>query len=70
MFENDAPQAPLRSPGIVSVLRKGRVLTIVASAGLDAVMEEARALNPASIDAMPVSLKEIFLETIREEAQR
>ncbi len=70
VFENDAPQAPLRSPGIVSVVREGRVLTIVANTGLDRVMEEARALNPSTIDAMPVSLKEIFLETIREEGRR
>jgi len=40
------------------------VLTLLSSAGAEHVVNEARALNPVSIDVMPVSLKEIFLETV------
>jgi hypothetical protein len=40
------------------------VLTLLSSAGSDQVMSEARALGPVSIDVIPVSLKDIFLETV------
>jgi hypothetical protein len=40
------------------------VLTLLTSAGSDHVVNEARGLNPVSIDVMPVSLKDIFLETV------
>ena len=38
-----------------------------ASNGAGPVLEEARALCPVSVDVVPVTLKEIFLETVREE---
>jgi ABC-2 type transport system ATP-binding protein len=68
VFDGDAPQPAFRSPGVVRTQRKGRVLTVLASAGAGPVLEEARALSPASVDVMPVSLKEIFLETVNREA--
>ena len=55
-----------RSPGVVRVVRKGRVLSVLSNAGADAIVLEARALNPVSIDVVPVTLKEIFLETVAE----
>ena len=33
----------------------------------DAVVEEGRALGPASVDVAPVTLKDIFLETVAAE---
>jgi ABC-type multidrug transport system ATPase subunit len=64
VFDGDAPQATFRSPGIERIHRKGRVLTLLSSAGSDTLATEARALGPVSIDVMPVSLKDIFLETV------
>ena len=61
VFENDAPE--MQAPGIVSMQRKGRVLTIFADRDITA---EARRMNPVSIDVQPVSLKEIFLRTTEE----
>ncbi len=63
VFEGDAPQPTFRTPGVQRVWRKGRVLTVLSSAGADALLEEARALAPSSIDVAPVTLKEIFLES-------
>jgi hypothetical protein len=57
----------LRAEGVVRVQRRGRVLTIIASRGADAVLDEARVLRPASVDVLPVTLKEIFLETVKTE---
>jgi ABC-2 type transport system ATP-binding protein len=64
VFDRDAPDAAFRTPGIARVRRKGRVLSVLSSAGADGVLEEARQLNPVSIDVAPVTLKEIFLETV------
>ena len=47
--------------------RSGRVLTVLSSAGADAVLAEARALNPVSTDSVPVTLKDIFLDTVAAE---
>jgi hypothetical protein len=52
----------------VRIERDGRALTLLASAGADQIVAEARAWQAVSVDVMPVTLKEIFLETIREEA--
>jgi ABC-2 type transport system ATP-binding protein len=64
VFDRDAPEATFRAPGAGRVRRKGRVLTVLASGGADAIVQEARALNPVSVDVVPVTLKEIFLETV------
>ena len=67
VFDADAPAPAFRAPGVVRVRRKGRVLTVLSSAGAQAVVDEARALNPVSVDVVPVTLKEIFLETVAAE---
>ena len=64
VFDGGIPEATFRAPGIERVHRNGRVLTVWSSAGSDAVVEEARALQPLSVDVYPVNLKEIFLETV------
>jgi ABC-2 type transport system ATP-binding protein len=66
VFAGNAPQVDLRVPGIIRVQRQGRVLTVLTS-DREAVLAEARALSPASIDVAPVTLKEIFLESVRTE---
>jgi ABC-2 type transport system ATP-binding protein len=64
VFDNDAPETVFRAPGVERVRRKGRVLTVLSSAGAERIVDEARALNPVSVDVVPVTLKEIFLETV------
>lgn len=64
VFDGDAPAPAFRAPGVERIRRKGRVLTLLTSAGPEPVVNEARELNPVSIDVTPVSLKDIFLETV------
>ena len=64
VFDGDAPEPAFRAPGVERVRRKGRVLTVLSSAGAERILDEARALNPVSVDVVPVTLKEIFLETV------
>jgi ABC-2 type transport system ATP-binding protein len=67
VFDGDAPEPAFRAPGVERVWRKGRVLTVLSSEGAERILEEARALGPVSVDVVPVTLKEIFLETVAAE---
>jgi ABC-2 type transport system ATP-binding protein len=67
VFDGDAPDASFRARCVARVRRKGRVLTVLSSAGAEPILEEARALGPVSVDIVPVTLKEIFLETVTAE---
>ena len=68
VFDGDAPEPVFRAPGVERVWRKGRVLTVLSSAGAELILDEARALQPVSVDVFPVTLKEIFLDTVTAEA--
>ena len=63
VFDGNAPDPAFCAKGVERVRREGRVLTVLASAGADVIVEEARALRPVSVNVVPVSLKEIFLES-------
>jgi ABC-2 type transport system ATP-binding protein len=67
VFDGDAPQPSFRAAGVERVRREGRVLTVLASAGAGSIVEEAQALGPVSVDVVPVTLKEIFLESVAPE---
>jgi len=62
VFEDAAPEVVFRAPGVERTWRRGRVLTVLSSAGAERILDEARALNPVSVDIVAVTLKEIFLE--------
>ena len=64
VFAGEAPEPVFRAPGVERVWREGRVLTVLSSAGAERILDEARAMSPASVDVVPVTLKEIFLETV------
>ena len=66
VFAGAAPDVPLRSPGVVRVTRDGRVLTVLTRER-EALIAEAKTLSPVSVDVSPVTLKEIFLESVRME---
>ena len=66
VFPNDPP-ATFRANGVERVKRKGRVLSVWSSAGGDDVEAEAMTLGATSVDVIPVTLKEIFLESVSEE---
>jgi ABC-2 type transport system ATP-binding protein len=63
VFDDAAPATPVfHAKGVERVSRDGRMLTVLASGGAEGIVEEARTLHPISIDVIPVSLKDIFLE--------
>ena len=67
VFDGDAPAPAFRTPGVTRVRRSGRVLTVVSSVGAESIVDEARALHPVSVDVGPVTLKDIFLDTVAAE---
>lgn len=67
VFDGEAPEPAFRAPGIVHTQRRGRVLSVLCSQGVEQLLGEAAALHAASVEVMPVTLKEIFLETVKGE---
>ena len=67
VFDGDAPAHTFETKGVERVRRAGRVMTVLSSAGIDGVLGEARQLNPVSTDSAPVTLKDIFLDTVAAE---
>ena len=66
VFAHEAPELSLKSPGVIRVTRQGRVATVLTR-DRESLMAEARSLSTVSIDWSPVTLKEIFLESVRTE---
>jgi ABC-2 type transport system ATP-binding protein len=67
VFDREAPEPALRTPGVVRIRRDGRVLSVLSSAGAAGILDEVRTLGPLSTEVIPVTLKEIFLETVKAE---
>ncbi len=59
-------QTPTRwVDGVESVRQEGRVVSILASHNIDAIVEQAQSLPGSAVERYPVTLKEIFLEHVR-----
>jgi ABC-2 type transport system ATP-binding protein len=67
VFDGAAPAIEFKSPGVIGAKTQGRTMSVLSSAGDSGVVAEARALRPVSVEVQPVTLKEIFLETVRVE---
>jgi ABC-2 type transport system ATP-binding protein len=51
--------------GIERVYSDGRIVSLIASRNVDAIVEQVRAMQGSNIEVAPLSLKEIFLETVK-----
>jgi ABC-2 type transport system ATP-binding protein len=67
VFDGAAPQAAFQSPDLVRIVRNHRVISVVVSGGAERLIDEARRLQPVAIDSEPLTLKEVFLETVARE---
>ena len=57
---------PVRwADGVEHVHQEGRVISILASRNIDAIVEQTKSMPVISVERFPVSLKEIFLEQVR-----
>jgi ABC-2 type transport system ATP-binding protein len=64
-FDSRPPEAEFRIPGVVRMRTSGRQVTLLANRDADAVAEFAWSLGAVSVEVEPVSLREIFLETVQ-----
>ncbi|GGA76416.1 multidrug ABC transporter ATP-binding protein [Edaphobacter acidisoli] len=65
VFPDAIEERDLRLPGIERVHLEGRTASFVASHNIDSIVEHVRMLRAGSIDVLPISLKEIFLEKVK-----
>jgi ABC-2 type transport system ATP-binding protein len=65
IFDGLVPATNFEIAGIERIRKDGRQLSLLVSRNLDEIINQARALRAQSMDVVPVTLKEIFLESVR-----
>jgi ABC-2 type transport system ATP-binding protein len=68
VFQSVAPENEFHMLGVKRIETHGHQLSVFVHSNADAVMERARSLNALSVEASHVGLREIFLETVKEES--
>lgn len=66
VFSSNPPQQEFCISGIERIRTDGRQMSVIASKNADAVVERAHDLNVISVEVAPLGLREIFLETVKE----
>lgn len=64
-FSSPVDERDLYLSGIERVYCEGPIVSLIASRNVDAIVEQIRAMQATSVDVAPLSLKEIFLETVK-----
>lgn len=66
VFPSPPPEGEFRITGVERIQTKGHQMSVFASRNAEAVVERARDLNAVSVEVAPVGLRDIFLETVKE----
>jgi ABC-2 type transport system ATP-binding protein len=66
VFPDPIEERDFRVPGIERVHAEGHTVSLVASRNLDSIVEHVRMMRAQTVDVLPISLKEIFLEKVRQ----
>jgi ABC-2 type transport system ATP-binding protein len=66
IFDGAAPATNFEIAGIERIEKDGRRLSLLVSRNLDEIISQARSLSVQSVEVVPVTLKEIFLESVRD----
>ena len=67
VFDSAAPEHEFRFLGVQRIEARGHHLSVLAQSNAEAVVERARCLNALSVEVSPVALRDIFLETVKED---
>jgi ABC-2 type transport system ATP-binding protein len=67
VFDSVAPEHEFRFSGVQRIEARGNHLSVLAQSNAEAVVERARCLNALSVEVSPVALRDIFLETVKED---
>ena len=66
VFAAMPPESEFRIAGVEKVQMSGRQVSVFASRNSEAVIERAHQMDALSVEVAPVGLREIFLETVKE----
>ena len=66
-FHGDPPEEALRLPGVRHVRTVGRQTVLLAQKNSEEIIRRAHAEGAAQVDVDPVSLREVFLQTVKED---
>jgi ABC-2 type transport system ATP-binding protein len=66
VFPSLPNERDVRMAGVERIHASGRQMRVVVSKNADMVVERAHDLHASSVEVSPVSLREIFLETVKE----
>jgi ABC-2 type transport system ATP-binding protein len=67
VFSGLPPEHEFRISGVQRIQTNGNQMSLFANSNAEAVIERAHNLNAISVDVAPVGLREVFLETVRED---
>lgn len=70
VFDSSIPENELRLSNVQRIETRGHHMSVFVQSNADTVVERARRLNALSVEVFPVALRDIFLETVREEPER
>ena len=65
-FASPPPGNDFDIRGIQQIVTSGRQMIVMANNNIEAIVERARSLEAVSVDIAPVTLREVFLETVKE----
>jgi ABC-2 type transport system ATP-binding protein len=66
VFPFPPPEREFRIVGVEKIRINGNEMSVLASRNSEAVIERARDFNVVSVEVAPVALRDIFLETVKE----
>jgi ABC-2 type transport system ATP-binding protein len=66
VFPFPPPEREFQITGVERIQTKGHHMSVFASRNAEGVVERARDLNAVSVEVAPVGLRDIFLETVKE----
>lgn len=66
VFPSEPPRREFCISGIERIKVEGHQMRVIASSNAEAVVERAHDLNAISVEVAPIGLREIFLETVKE----
>jgi ABC-2 type transport system ATP-binding protein len=66
VFPSLPDESDVRVAGVERIRASGRQMRVVVSKNADVVIERAHDLHASSVEVSPISLREIFLETVKE----
>jgi ABC-2 type transport system ATP-binding protein len=67
-FANEPSPERFRIQGVQQMHANGRQVTLLATENADSIVQLVRSMEPVSVEVAPITLREVFLETVREGA--